>query len=146
MQTKNWPKGSSAFVLWLSVTLLDHKMFFIIHSYKTEAFLWLVLKDYAAIIQNIILTFIDPKEQIHYFSSAVTNSSFPLCYPFLLLSMLAFISETDELSNRTSSDKNQSILKCLNKIPYLHIISPCRQTFRLIMQIAAWLNQASLNQ
>lgn len=130
MQTKNWPKGSSAFVLWLSVTFLDRKMFFIVHSSKTEAFLWLVLKDYAAIIPNIILTFVDPKEQIHDFSSAVTNAFFPLRYPSLLLSMLTFISETGGLSNRTSSDKNQSTLKCLNKIPYLHIISLCRQTFR----------------
>lgn len=123
MQTKNWPKGSRAFVLWLSVTFLDHKMFFIIHSYKTEAFLWLVLKNYVAIIQNIILTFIDPKEQIYYFSAAVTDSPFPLCYPSLLLSMLTFISEKGGLSNRTSCDKNQSILKCLNKILYQRIIA-----------------------
>lgn len=71
-------------------------MVFIIHDYKTEAFLLLVLKNYVAIIQNILLTFIYPKDPVHHFSSAGSDSSLP--HPALtplLLAMLIHIAETE---------------------------------------------------
>lgn len=66
------------------LTFLDHKMFFIIHYYKTEAFLLFALKIYVAIIQNTLLTFIYPKEEVYYVPAIVSNSPFPRSYPSIL--------------------------------------------------------------
>lgn len=73
------------------LTFLDHKMFFIIHYHKTEAFLLFALKTYVAVIQNTLLTFIYPKGQVYYFSPIVSNPPFSLCSPSLLVPLHANI-------------------------------------------------------
>lgn len=92
------------------------------HDYETEAFLLLLLKNCGAIIPNIWWTFIYPKEQVHSFSTAVSNSSLPLPHSPALASLHVNLCWRGRKDNQIEYPMITAIhLKCLNKIPYVHV-------------------------